>query len=57
MQLCPLKHVLCARVFVGASQLRKQQFLNLLKGVDDLGRALEEDGPAPPPSSAAPMET
>jgi hypothetical protein len=39
-------------------QLRKQQFMQLLRSVDDLGRALEEDGPAAPaaPSSAAPMQ-
>lgn len=46
-----------ALVFRMREQLRKQQFMTLLRGVDELGRALEEDGPAPASTaSAAPMQ-
>jgi len=42
---------------VPRTQLRRQQFRDLLEGVDKLARALEEDGPVQPqPSAAAPMQ-
>ena len=39
------------------TQLRRQQFRDLIESVDKLARALEEDGPVQPlPSAAAPMQ-
>ena len=39
------------------TQLRRQQFRDLIETVDKLARALEEDGPVQPlPAAAAPMQ-